>query len=142
MKVQFSTQPDVVVLLPPDPMSMGNSELAYALTVHKSQGSDFDIVFLYPAEDASTLSRELLYTGLTRFRQKMVLLIERTRRSSKSSAVRSVRTPCCGTRNLFVLAVRPESVDRYYAEHLIHRTRLGATSERFWSAQVRGHRGR
>ncbi len=27
--------------------------------------------------------------------------------------------------NLFVLAVRPESVDRYYAEHLIHQTSTG-----------------
>ena len=52
-------------------------ELAYALTVHKSQGSDFDIVFLILPRDATTLSKELLYTGLTRFRKKMVLLIER-----------------------------------------------------------------
>ena len=55
----------------------GKLELAYALTVHKAQGSDFDIVFLILPKNASTLSRELLYTGLTRFRQKMVLLIER-----------------------------------------------------------------
>ena len=55
----------------------GQLELAYALTVHKSQGSDFDTVFLILPKSATTLSRELLYTGLTRFRQKMVLLIER-----------------------------------------------------------------
>ena len=98
-------------------------ELAYALTVHKSQGSDFDIVFLVLPKSASTLSRELLYTGLTRFRQKMVLLIERD-----TAVLEELRSPqrsdtLLRNTNIFVLAVRPESVDRYYAEHLIHRTR-------------------
>ena len=103
-------------------MSMAQLELAYALTVHKSQGSDFDIVFLILPKTASTLSRELLYTGLTRFRQKMVLLIERD-----TTVLERLRSPQCSdtllrNTNMFVLAVRPESVDRYYAEHLIHRT--------------------
>jgi hypothetical protein len=101
----------------------GQLELAYALTVHRSQGSDFDIVFLVLPRNASTLSRELLYTGLTRFRQKMVLLIERD-----TAVLERLRNPQCSdtllrNTNMFVLAVRPESVDRYYAEHLIHRTR-------------------
>ena len=98
-----------------------NLELAYALTVHKAQGSDFDIVFLILPKNASTLSRELLYTGLTRFRQKMVLLIERD-----TAVLEALRRPersdtLLRNTNMFVLAVRPESVDRYYAEHLIHR---------------------
>ena len=38
-------------LLLPRPDVDGQLELAYALTVHKSQGSDFDIVFLDPAEE-------------------------------------------------------------------------------------------
>ena len=102
-----------------------NLELAYALTVHKAQGSDFDIVFLVLPKNASTLSRELLYTGLTRFRQKMVLLIERD-----TAVLEALRRPersdtLLRNTNLFVLAVRPESVDRYYAEHLIHRTSTG-----------------
>ena len=54
-----------------------NLELAYALTVHKAQGSDFQTVFLIIPQSASTLSRELIYTGLTRFRKKLVLLIEK-----------------------------------------------------------------
>ena len=51
-------------------------ELGYALTVHKAQGSDFDVVFLVVPQKAATLSRELLYTALTRFKDKLVLLIE------------------------------------------------------------------
>ena len=121
MKVQFSTQPTSSYYYP-RPEVDGQLELAYALTVHKSQGSDFDIVFLILPKSASTLSRELLYTGLTRFRQKMVLLIERD-----TTVLERLRNPQCSdtllrNTNMFVLAVRPESVDRYYAEHLIHRT--------------------
>ena len=52
-------------------------ELGYALTVHKAQGSDFDTVFVVVPQAAGTLSRELLYTALTRFKQRLVLLIER-----------------------------------------------------------------
>jgi hypothetical protein len=99
-----------------------NLELAYALTVHKAQGSDFEVVFFVLPKNAPTLSRELLYTGLTRFRQKMVLLIERD-----TAVLEALRNPQASdtllrNSNLFVLAVRPESVERYYAAHLIHRT--------------------
>ena len=39
------------------------------MTVHKSQGSEFDEVWLQlPRSDSRVLSRELLYTGLTRAR--------------------------------------------------------------------------
>ena len=42
---------------------------AFAMTVHKAQGSEFDSVWLQlPRQDARTLSRELLYTALTRAR--------------------------------------------------------------------------
>ena len=122
IKVQFSTQP-LSSYYYPRPDVEGQLELAYALTVHKSQGSDFDIVFLILPKSASTLSRELLYTGLTRFRQKMVLLLERD-----TTILEKLRNPQCSdtllrNTHMFVLAVRPESADRYYAEHLIHRTR-------------------
>lgn len=49
-------------------------EDAFALTVHKAQGSEFDRVLLVlPEHGARVLSRELLYTGLTRCRREVVL---------------------------------------------------------------------
>jgi hypothetical protein len=40
------------------------------MTVHKAQGSEFDEVWLQlPRQDSRVLSRELVYTGLTRARQ-------------------------------------------------------------------------
>jgi exodeoxyribonuclease V alpha subunit len=47
----------------------------YAMTVHKSQGSEFDEVLLVlPDKDTPLLTRELLYTGITRARQKLSIL--------------------------------------------------------------------
>lgn len=45
-------------------------ETAFAMTVHKSQGSEFArVLLILPDSDASVLTRELLYTGLTRARE-------------------------------------------------------------------------
>jgi exodeoxyribonuclease V alpha subunit len=50
-------------------------ELAWALTVHKAQGSELDAIALVLPEDEHQplLTRELLYTGLTRARHAAVL---------------------------------------------------------------------
>ena len=49
-------------------------ETAFAMTVHKSQGSEFDEVLLVlPPPGSPLLTRELLYTGITRARQRLVL---------------------------------------------------------------------
>jgi exodeoxyribonuclease V alpha subunit len=42
------------------------------MTVHKAQGSEFDEVWLLlPEYDSKVLSRELVYTGITRARQRL-----------------------------------------------------------------------
>src|SRR5690606_10653217 len=49
-------------------------ETVFAMTVHKSQGSEFERVALVLPEKASTIfTRELLYTGVTRARRSVVL---------------------------------------------------------------------
>lgn len=56
------------------PAALPAHEFAFALTVHKSQGSEFGEVFLaLPERGARVLSRELLYTGLTRCRRGVTL---------------------------------------------------------------------
>ena len=53
---------------------------AYAMTVHKSQGSEYArIAIVLPQINHKALTRELLYTGLTRAKQSVVLLAERDR---------------------------------------------------------------
>lgn len=48
---------------------------AYALTVHKAQGSEFErVALVLPAQDHPLLTREILYTALTRARQSVAIL--------------------------------------------------------------------
>lgn len=97
-------------------------ELAYAITVHKSQGSDFDYVFFIIPKETKFLSRELLYTGLTRFKERMIVLIEKDDaallkcRSPKSSATLLRST------SLFGLKLHLEAEKPYKQQYLIHRT--------------------
>jgi hypothetical protein len=49
-------------------------ELAYAITVHKSQGSGFKKVFFVLPSSGPILSRELIYTALTRQEDKIIIL--------------------------------------------------------------------
>ena len=51
-------------------------ELAYAITVHKSQGSGFNHVFIVLPEKAQYTSRELFYTALTRAKNKVTVFIQ------------------------------------------------------------------
>jgi exodeoxyribonuclease V alpha subunit len=57
------------------PSRLPAHETAWAMTIHKSQGSEFDhVVIVLPDADSRILTRELLYTGITRARQVVTLL--------------------------------------------------------------------
>ncbi|WP_202845034.1 exodeoxyribonuclease V subunit alpha [Luteimonas saliphila] len=54
------------------PASLPAHDSAFAMTVHKAQGSEFDEVWLVlPERDNRVLSRELVYTGMTRARSQL-----------------------------------------------------------------------
>ena len=56
------------------PARLPPHETAYAMTVHKSQGSEFDgVLVLLPEHRSRVLTRELLYTGITRARQHVAI---------------------------------------------------------------------
>lgn len=76
-----------------------NVETAFAMTVHKSQGSEFShTVMVLPREASSVLARELVYTGITRARQRFTLLTPNPgvlpdairRRTERTSGLRSL----------------------------------------------------
>lgn len=72
IRVWFETAEGVQALLP---SSLPECQTMYATTVHKSQGSEFDrVILLLPAEDNPVLTRELLYTGITRAREQVTLI--------------------------------------------------------------------
>ncbi|HZW17428.1 MAG TPA: exodeoxyribonuclease V subunit alpha [Luteimonas sp.] len=54
------------------PAALPAHDSAFAMTVHKAQGSEFDEVWLQlPTRDSRVLSRELVYTGITRARRAL-----------------------------------------------------------------------
>jgi exodeoxyribonuclease V alpha subunit len=56
------------------PLRLPEHDTAYAMTVHKSQGSEFDrVLLILPERESPVLSRELLYTGITRARTSVEL---------------------------------------------------------------------
>jgi exodeoxyribonuclease V alpha subunit len=56
------------------PSRIPEHETAYAMTIHKSQGSEFNTVHLVlPAEYMPLLTRELIYTGITRAKSQLAL---------------------------------------------------------------------
>jgi exodeoxyribonuclease V alpha subunit len=56
------------------PYRLPEHETVYAMTVHKSQGSEFeDVLLILPADDSPVLSRELVYTALTRARKRITV---------------------------------------------------------------------
>jgi exodeoxyribonuclease V alpha subunit len=56
------------------PLRLPVHETAFAMTVHKSQGSEFDrVLVLLPAQKSRVLTRELTYTAITRARDSVSL---------------------------------------------------------------------
>jgi exodeoxyribonuclease V alpha subunit len=78
------------------PAQLPPHEPAFAMTVHKSQGSEFDrVLLILPDRDSPVLTRELIYTGLTRARHRVDLwaepgILERgiARRTERASGLR------------------------------------------------------
>jgi hypothetical protein len=104
----------------------GPLELAYALTVHKAQGSDFKTVFVVLPQRSRLMSRELLYTALTRSRNRLVLLLEGSDASFLYDLTKPERSETARRNtNLFSPGVRDAADDVPYAEHLVHRTVRG-----------------
>ena len=61
-----------------DKSSLDDLDLAYATTVHKSQGSEFPIVILaVPAGSSVLNNRNLLYTAVTRAKSRLFIVADR-----------------------------------------------------------------
>ena len=57
------------------PTRLAAVDTVYAMTVHKSQGSQYETVaFVVPAADSRVLTRELLYTAVTRAQERLYLV--------------------------------------------------------------------
>src|SRR5216683_829479 len=104
-------------------------ELAYALTVHRTQGSEFGITFLVLPNPCWLLSRELLYTALTRHRDRLVVLHQGPLMEFRRFASEEHSEIARRMTNLFMDPAPREVVaagePRFLEEGLIHRTERG-----------------
>lgn len=128
LEVEFASQPGFKYDFSSwDFAEEGNAvlELAYALTVHKSQGSEFGTVILVLPNPCRLLSRELLYTALTRQKNRVVILHQGSRSELRRYSSDDRSDAARRLTNLFI-APSPIEVDgRFFEEHLIHRTTRG-----------------
>ncbi len=70
------------------PARLPSHETVFATTVHKSQGSEFDhVLVVLPAAPSPVVTRELLYTAVTRARQRVTVV------GSDEVITHAVRTP-------------------------------------------------
>ncbi len=70
--VKFNKSEEDIII---EPEFLPQNELAFAMSVHKSQGSEFDTVyFIVGNQAARVLTRELIYTAVTRARKKVYIV--------------------------------------------------------------------
>lgn len=128
LKVEFSSQRGYLYQYEGqefDEDTEASLELAYALTVHKSQGSEFEKVILVISKPCGLLSKELLYTAITRQTERLVILYNAEAyhlRSYSSEEFSDI------ARRFTCLFEKPEIVEfkqRFYEASLIHKTLKG-----------------
>lgn len=128
LEVEFSSQPGFKYDFTSKDFSEESSavlELAYALTVHKSQGSEFGTVILVLPNPCRLLSRELLYTALTRQKNRIVILHQGPRSELRKHSSDDRSETARRLTNLFVAPSPIEIEGKFFEEHLIHRTARG-----------------
>ena len=77
LNIAFSSQPDYAYVFKESDFQEDGDiqmELAYSITVHKSQGSGFKIVLFILPNPCPVLSRELFYTALTHQEDRILIL--------------------------------------------------------------------
>jgi exodeoxyribonuclease V alpha subunit len=80
---------------------LAHAETAFAMTVHKSQGSEFrHTVLVLPADSGDIITRELVYTGITRARTYFSLVQGSPGVLTQASQRRILRASGLQTRNL------------------------------------------
>ncbi len=72
-KAYFNVGKEELLVIQPGLLS--DYETVFAMTIHKSQGSEFDhiLIVLPKNEDSKLLTKQLLYTGVTRAKKKVII---------------------------------------------------------------------
>lgn len=128
IEVEFASQPGHKFTYDKDDFGDDGSEpleLAYALTVHKSQGSQFATVILVMSDKCFLMSRELLYTALTRQKDKLIILYDEEAYNLKKYSSDEYSEIARRYTDLFETPDIVEIGNKYFEEKRIHRTKDG-----------------
>ncbi|MGH9971495.1 MAG: AAA family ATPase [Pyrinomonadaceae bacterium] len=128
IEIAFSTQPNYSYVFRPKQLgeeSRYSVELAYAITIHKAQGSGFKKVFLVLPSKGAILSRELLYTALTRQEDKIVILHQGEFRDFIRFASSTASATARRFTDLFYLPDIKQIETKYYDGKYINISSLG-----------------
>ena len=139
MHVEFSSQPGYMYSFDKkdfdEESGSAQLELAYALTVHKAQGSQFKTVILVMAEPCQIISREMLYTALTRQLNKIIILYNQEPYHLLNYSTDANSDIATRFTDLFADVFKDEGPDlrpqivevggKFYEDKLIHRTARG-----------------
>lgn len=102
--------------------SESDLELAYALTIHKAQGSEFKKVILVLSDTCKLISKELLYTAITRQTEKLIILYNRAAFDLKRFSSNEYSATALRLTDLFELPSIIEHKNTLYEKNRIHRT--------------------
>jgi len=133
-KVEFSSQPGFVYSFVSRDFDDERSpllELAYAVTVHKAQGSEFGTTILVLPKRSRLISREMLYTALTRQERRVVILHQgdlsdlRMLATDENAVIPRRFTNLFEKQDPRMLPAPVEVNGKWMDEKLIHRSRRG-----------------
>jgi hypothetical protein len=132
LEIEFSTQVGHVFKFwgsdfDDDDDGEASLELAYALTVHKAQGSEFEVVFLVLPRSPQMLTRELLYTALTRQKQKVIVLHQGSATDLQRLSAERYSATATRLTNLFGPPWPVAVGGTFLEDRLIHRTSRAET---------------
>ncbi|SCU75073.1 putative helicase [Cupriavidus necator] len=133
IEVELSSQPGFAYKYKPGEFDGQESspplELAYALTIHKTQGSEFGTTFLVVPNPCRLLTREMLYTALTRHKTKVVILHQGDFRELQRYSHDQASEVARRMTNLFApswpVEVRIDNRSVFLDANLIYRTERG-----------------
>jgi hypothetical protein len=128
LEIEFSTQTGQTYKFYDSDFSeegVASLELAYALTVHKAQGSEFNIVFLVLPKSPNMAWRELLYTALTRQKERVVVLHQGSATDLQRLSSEEFSATAARLTNLFGAPDPIKIGDRFLEQNLIHITSRG-----------------
>lgn len=126
-QVEFSSQPQYAYDFSKRDFNENSTllELAYAITVHRAQGSEFGRTFLVLPATGRMRSRELLYTALTRQRERLIILHQGPLSKLKEYASAQYSEAVRRLTNLFDTPAPVTIEDQVIDSRLIHRSCKG-----------------